>query len=115
MKPTYNNPILLKTKIISLNSSLQGVSPDTGLTFRYANIGDEVIYEQRGRGKNKFAKVESILRANSYTPQCKHFADCGGCSAQHLEYPLQFATKTRTIRERFKAEQDFIPDLIPSE
>ncbi|HRG45260.1 MAG TPA: hypothetical protein PLX69_07905 [Leptospiraceae bacterium] len=115
MKPTNENPILLKTKIISLNSALQGVSPDTGLTFRYANIGDEVVYEQRGRGKNKFAKVESILRANAYTPQCKHFADCGGCSAQHLEYPLQFATKTRTIRDRFKTEQNFIPDLIPSE
>ena len=64
MKPYTENPILLTTKIVTLNSSLQGVSPDTNLTFRYTDIGDEVTYEQRGRGKNKFAKVESILRAN---------------------------------------------------
>jgi 23S rRNA (uracil-5-)-methyltransferase RumA len=114
MKKSYENPILLKTNIISLNSSLQGVSPDTNLTFRYANIGDEVVYEQRGRGKNKFAKVESILRNNSYNPQCKHFADCGGCSAQHLEYPLQFSTKTSNIVARFSGEYKFTSELVPA-
>ncbi len=113
-KPYTENPILLKTNIISLNSLLQGVSPDTNLTFRYANIGDEVVYEQRGRGKNKFAKVESILRNNPYNPQCKHFADCGGCSAQHLEYPLQFTTKTSQIMEKFKTNFEFVPDLVPA-
>ncbi len=114
MKPYTENPILLKTNIISLNSSLQGVSADTSLTFRYANIGDEVIYEQRGRGKNKFAKVESILRNNPYNPQCKHFADCGGCSGQHIEYPLQFSTKTSNIVERFSREHKFTPELVPA-
>lgn len=115
MKPKYDNPILLKTKITSLNPQLQGVSPDTNLTFRYTNIGDEVTYEQRGKGKNKFAKVDSILRANPYNPQCSHFADCGGCSGQHLDYQTQFTTKTSLVFEKFKSQFHFQPNLIPSE
>ncbi|MBP7280373.1 MAG: class I SAM-dependent RNA methyltransferase [Leptospiraceae bacterium] len=114
MKPYTENPILLTTKIVTLNSSLQGVSPDTNLTFRYTDIGDEVTYEQRGRGKNKFAKVESILRANEYNPRCRHFADCGGCSGQHIAYERQFQVKTKEILEKFKANHNFQPDLAPA-
>ena len=114
MKLYNNNPILLTTKIKSLNSSLQGISLDTNITFRYTDIGDEVTYEQRGRGKNKFAKVESIFRANEYNPLCKHFADCGGCSAQHISYENQFAIKTNDLVKKFQSGHGFTPELIPA-
>jgi len=115
MKRYIENPVLLTTKIVSLNSFLQGVSADTNLTFRYADVGDEVTYEARGRGKNKFAKVESISRANEYNPPCQHFADCGGCSGQHISYERQFAVKTKSIVEKFQLDHEFTPELVPSQ
>lgn len=105
---------LQRTKIVRLNSQLQGVGQDTNLTFRYSDIGDEIIYESRGRGKNKFAKVDSVIRANKYNPLCEHFGDCGGCSAQHIEYDRQFEIKTQGILEKFQTNFKFTPELSPA-
>lgn len=111
----HENLELQRTNIISLNSQLQGVGDNTTLTFRYTNIGDEVHYEVRGRGRNKFPKIHSVIRKDPFNPTCKHFGDCGGCSGQQLEYPNQFELKTNPILAQFKKEYDFTPELIPAE
>lgn len=32
-------------------------------------------------------------------PRCRHFADCGGCLLQNLDYPVQLAAKQQQIHE----------------
>lgn len=113
-KSQTENPVLLTTKISKINSSLQGMSEDSKLSFRYTDIGDEVTYEERGKGKNKFAKIHSVTRANEYNPLCKHFADCGGCSGQHISYERQFKIKTKEILEKFQTSHHFQPELVPA-
>ncbi|HMV41184.1 MAG TPA: hypothetical protein PK079_12265 [Leptospiraceae bacterium] len=106
---------LSQTKIISLNSQLQGIGDNTNLSFRYTNIGDEVSYEARGRGKNKYAKIHSVIRNKPYNPKCKHFGDCGGCSGQHLDYSTQIQIKTNPILNQFKKEYNLDLELIEAD
>jgi 23S rRNA (uracil1939-C5)-methyltransferase len=47
--------------------------------------------------------VELITRSpHRVEPRCRHFGQCSGCSLQHLDAPLQIATKQRVLTENFE-------------
>jgi 23S rRNA (uracil1939-C5)-methyltransferase len=47
--------------------------------------------------------VELITRSpHRVEPRCRHFGECSGCSLQHLDAPLQIATKQRVLTENFE-------------
>lgn len=60
-----------------------------------------VVEEKRG-----FARAEllQVLRpaANRIQPRCKHFAACGGCHYQHMDYSDQLATKEAVLRDQIE-------------
>ena len=49
----------------------------------------------RHRGKISETQVASILQASPdrRDPRCPHFAECGGCSLQHLQYQAQLEAR----------------------
>ena len=98
--------------IQSINSNLTGSIGNT-LSFKYVDIGDVVKYNIRGRGKNKYIKINSVDRANLFQPECNYFSECGGCIAQHIEYKRQFEYKTKNLlkefKERFSIELQVFP------
>jgi 23S rRNA (uracil1939-C5)-methyltransferase len=74
-------------------------------------LPNEVIEIKLVEQKNKFsiAKLLTIIKAseNRVTAQCPHFALCGGCDLQHLEYSQQLSFKKNKIIELFsRAEID---------
>lgn len=38
-------------------------------------------------------------------PLCKHFRTCGGCSSQHIDYPLQLENKKKMLAEAIKLNE----------
>jgi 23S rRNA (uracil1939-C5)-methyltransferase len=47
------------------------------------------------------AQVKQVIVQSPYyhPPLCKHFGDCGGCSQQNLEYPIQMREKESQVQE----------------
>ena len=50
-----------------------------------------------------FAQLQKILTASPerQEPVCPHYAECGGCSTQHLPQGLQHATKVAGVQDLF--------------
>ncbi|MBL7998991.1 MAG: 23S rRNA (uracil(1939)-C(5))-methyltransferase RlmD [Candidatus Kapabacteria bacterium] len=67
--------------------------------------GERVIANVRkARRKHTEANLESILEASPHRvkPPCTHFADCGGCSWQQLDYAEQLNWKSRHVADSFE-------------
>ena len=49
-----------------------------------------------------FAQLQKILTPSPerQAPFCPHYAECGGCSTQHLPQSLQHATKVSGVQDR---------------
>ena len=67
--------------------------------------GDEVSIKILKKEKN-FSQGEliEVIHPSSFRtePQCKVFGKCGGCSWQHVSYPLQFETKKKGLLHTLK-------------
>lgn len=54
--------------------------------------------------KRNFARAVLLevlkLSADRIQPRCAHFAACGGCHYQHLDYPTQLSVKTAIVRDQ---------------
>lgn len=50
------------------------------------------------------ARVKNVLKASSdrVLPFCPHYADCGGCNLQHLNYDKQVLLKENLVKEHLK-------------
>jgi len=62
--------------------------------------GDQVRVRILERKKNycQGEAMEWVVKSPTrVTPECSRFTQCGGCSWQHLDYPLQFETKKKGL------------------
>lgn len=116
----------MKVKINDLSRGGSGVARlETGevIFVPFTAPGDEVEVRVTEKKKN-YSQGELIrilesspLRAD---PPCPHFTRCGGCSWQHLPYPLQFETKKKGLlhalnRKGISAEGTPLDEMPASE
>ncbi len=85
----------------------RGVARVDGLTLLVARgvPGEQVTVEiERGFPRYALARVVAVQRpALARTePPCAHFAECGGCDWQHLDYPAQLAIKRAVLAEQLE-------------
>lgn len=71
----------------------------------YAIPGERItahITQDKGRFAN--AEVIEILEPSSarLTPRCKHFAHCGGCHWQHIDYARQLEFKREIVADQLR-------------
>lgn len=90
---------------VDLASTGEGVCrlPD-GLVLLCANTAPgevlEVELSSVGRSFARGMKLSSVRASPScVTPPCRHYARCGGCAWQHVDYETQRERKGRTVRE----------------
>lgn len=70
----------------------------------YAAPGDRLRVRTVEEKKTyRRAAITEMLQPGSgrMPPQCRHFAQCGGCDWQHLEYSAQVAAKQQILEELF--------------
>jgi 23S rRNA (uracil1939-C5)-methyltransferase len=94
----------LELDIESLAFGVKGVSRLNG----YVIFVEETLPGQRVRAqivkkKTGYAEarpIEIIQQSpNFIPPRCRHFADCGGCLLQNLDYELQLVSKQQQVRD----------------
>ena len=105
MKPFVEKII----RIEQLNSKGYGLADSLEVP---KTLPDEEVVVQlvkRDRGKLLSVIKPSPLRV---VPRCDHFAVCGGCKIQEMEYEAQTAWKEQLVKSLLKP-QEFLP-IIPS-
>ena len=84
-----------------------------------ALLGEQVMVRLRKRHRHfDEAEVVEVITPSPHRvePRCRHFAECSGCSMQHLDAEAQIAAKQRVLAENFErigkvAPQQWLPPL----
>src|SRR3989338_5536277 len=85
----------------------RGVARVDGLTLLVARgvPGEQVTVEiERSFPRYALARVVAVRQAAlaRREPPCAHFAQCGGCDWQHLDYPDQLGIKRAVLAEQLE-------------
>jgi len=59
-------------------------------------------------GREDYLNICLLLAsmATSVTPLCPYFGSCGGCSAQHIDYPLQLENKKKALARSLRLPEE---------
>ncbi|HUH54278.1 MAG TPA: 23S rRNA (uracil(1939)-C(5))-methyltransferase RlmD [Rhodanobacter sp.] len=84
-----------------------------------ALLDERVMVRLRKRHRHfDEAEVVEVITPSPHRvePRCRHFAECSGCSLQHLDAEAQIAAKQRVLAENFErigkvAPQQWLPPL----
>ncbi|MGN6655333.1 MAG: 23S rRNA (uracil(1939)-C(5))-methyltransferase RlmD [Rhodanobacter sp.] len=101
------SPIPFEAHITDLGHDGRGVARVGGKTvfISGALLGEQVMAKLLKRHRHfDEAEAVEILAASPHRvePRCRHFAQCSGCSLQHLDAPSQVAAKQRVLAENFE-------------
>ncbi|MCW8808571.1 MAG: 23S rRNA (uracil(1939)-C(5))-methyltransferase RlmD [Rhodanobacter sp.] len=101
------SPTPFEAVITDLGHDGRGVARVDGKTvfISGALLGEQVMARLRKRHRHfdEAEVVELITRSpHRVEPRCRHFAQCSGCSLQHLDAASQIATKQRVLAENFE-------------
>jgi len=131
MKPSTseNSPPVKVGDIISLRAEKMAAGGDfVGHIEKFAvfitgsapdEVGKVEITEvARNFARGRLVEIEQPS-PERVAPPCPHFAECGGCDLQHLNYPAQLAQKEQmvkaTLRHLGQVEEITLPPIIGME
>jgi len=94
----------LELDVESLAFGTKGVSRLNGFViFVEEALPGQRVRAQIFKKKKGYAEarvLEIIQQSpNFVTPRCRHFADCGGCLLQNLDYDIQLLSKQQQVKE----------------
>lgn len=94
----------VEVQVESLAFGTKGVSRVNGfVVFVEEALPGQRVRAQIFKKKNGYAEartVEVIQQSPHFvTPRCRHFADCGGCLLQNLDYDTQLQSKQQQVKE----------------
>ncbi|MDQ6645669.1 MAG: 23S rRNA (uracil(1939)-C(5))-methyltransferase RlmD, partial [Pseudomonadota bacterium] len=101
------SPIPFEATITDLGHDGRGVARIDGkaVFVSGALLGEQVMAKLRKRHRHfdEADVIELITRSpHRVEPKCQHFAECSGCSLQHLDASSQIAAKQRVLAENFE-------------
>ena len=83
-----------------------GRLPDGRAVFTPFALPGEKVLARLLEERPRFARAELVEiltpAAGRLQPRCQHFASCGGCHYQHLDYAQQAAWKAAILREQLE-------------
>jgi len=113
LKPT--DQITLKIQDIGFGGEGVGRIDDFVVFVPFVIVGETVVAEIT-EVKKQFAraKLVRVMEASPdrVTPECRYFAQCGGCQYQHLAYPAQLRIKRKQIADLFERVGKIAPDVV---
>jgi len=94
----------VELQIESLAFGTKGVSRLNGfVVFVEEALPGQRVRAQIYKKKKGYAEARTIeviqQSPNFVTPRCRHFADCGGCLLQNLDYDTQLLSKQQQVKE----------------
>ena len=93
--------------ILDLDTMGQGVAKADGqITFIAKTLPNEVVAAEVYRNKKNihFAHMTEVLTPAPERQEapCPHYAQCGGCDYQHVDYPTELAFKQKALRQHLR-------------
>ena len=110
------SPTPFEAHITDLGHDGRGVARIDGKTVFVSGalLGEQVMARLRKRHRHfDEAEVVEVITPSPHRvePRCRHFADCSGCSLQHLDAGSQIAAKQRVLAENFERIGKVMPQL----
>ncbi|MEO8779725.1 MAG: 23S rRNA (uracil(1939)-C(5))-methyltransferase RlmD [Rhodanobacter sp.] len=115
------SPTPFEACITDLGHDGRGVARINGKTVFVSGalLGEQVMARLCKRHRNfDEAEVVEVITASPQRvePRCQYYAQCSGCTLQHLDAPSQIATKQRALAENFErigkvTPQSWLPPL----
>jgi tRNA/tmRNA/rRNA uracil-C5-methylase (TrmA/RlmC/RlmD family) len=76
----------------------------------------EIVEVELTEVKKNFARAKLLRVIQSsplrVTPECQHFAKCGGCQYQHLSYAEQLRVKHKQVSDLFERIGGIAPEVV---
>ncbi len=114
---------LVELTIENISHQGEGVAKLQGYTVfvPFAAPGD-VVRAKVVSAKKDYARavITEILKyGQRVEPKCRWFQECGGCNLQHLDYNLQLAIKTETVKTTLQRiggiSPEIVKDILPTQ
>jgi 23S rRNA (uracil1939-C5)-methyltransferase len=106
----------LELTIENISHQGEGVAKYQGYTvFVPFGAPGDLVKAQVISAKKDYARaiIKEILQPGQRVePKCPWFQECGGCNLQHLNYDIQLAIKTETVRTTLKRIGGISPDIV---
>ena len=106
----------LELTIENISHQGEGVAKYQGYTvFVPFGAPGDLVKAQVISAKKDYARaiIKGILQPGQRVePKCPWFQECGGCNLQHLNYDIQLAIKTETVRTTLKRIGGISPDIV---
>jgi tRNA/tmRNA/rRNA uracil-C5-methylase (TrmA/RlmC/RlmD family) len=100
-----SDQITLKIQDIAFGGEGVGRTDDFVVFVPFVALGETVVVEIT-EVKKKFARAKLVrvdeASPDRVAPECRYFAQCGGCQYQHLAYPAQLRIKQKQIADLFE-------------
>lgn len=106
----------LELTIENISHGGEGVAKVQGYTVfvPFAAPGD-AVRAQVVSAKKDYARAvitDIIQPGRRVEPECPWFGECGGCNLQHLDYSLQLAIKTETVKTTLRRIGGISPEIV---
>ncbi len=115
-----NQRIDMEIEIQGSGSELQGVGrcEDGRAVFVKGALAGERVRVRETRASSRFLEAEllEVLSPSPHrrTPQCPHYAHCGGCQALHMDYDYSLALKQQRVLDALERIGGFdAPNVLP--
>jgi len=100
----FKKGAVLELDVESLAFGTKGVSRLNGFViFVEEALPGQRVRAQIFKKKKGYAEARALeviqQSPNFVAPRCRHFADCGGCLLQNLEYDIQLLSKQQQVKE----------------
>ena len=113
--------VTLRIESIAAGGEGVGRLEDGRVVFVHRTAPGETIEAELTRQTPRWARGRLLRLLDSAPerrpPLCPHYADCGGCTLEHLTYPAQLEAKSRIVRDalaRIGGIQIDPPSVTPS-
>lgn len=116
-------PLRAEVDIASIAAGGEGVGrlPDGRAVFVHRTAPGERVEVQVTQSRPRWSRAR-LLRVIKASPDrraapCPHYAECGGCTLEHLEYAAQLRSKARIVADAFARIGDLPldpPEVVPS-
>jgi 23S rRNA (uracil1939-C5)-methyltransferase len=105
-RPGASEPLELRIDGIAAGGAGVGRAPDGRAVFVHRTAPGELVALRLLEQKPRWARGE-LLRviepaAGRRPAPCPYYGRCGGCTLEHLEYPVQLAAKAQIVTEALR-------------
>lgn len=104
-------------KVLGYDSEFKGIIKKNNQVFKLSRVIEgELVQADVILGNKPSCRLTKVIESSIHRqrPICEFYAQCGGCSLQHIKYEEQLRMKQKLVYDLFKNNLDKAYDVLPT-